>query len=197
MVTLSSDAPERRLSAERITEIRDTLERHRVSTITPAPYQVGQRVYVSDVSALLAHLDALTAELARVAAENAQLRAAVEPGTASAIVAGLFREAERLGHSPASSVHALTYLAGELDRLREVEAERDVLRAALELLSNALKQSPAGSCAVDRWSTGEGYTEHEREIWPQEAIAYDAIVACAALANPASPAPRSAGEPRA
>lgn len=58
-----------------------------------------------------AKLEASDAELVvSLRAEVAQLREALEPGKASAIAEGMFREAERLGHSPFSSKHALTYL---------------------------------------------------------------------------------------
>lgn len=50
--------------------------------------------------------------------EVRRLREALEPGKASAIVAQMFEEAERLGHSPISSKHALTYLVEEIEQWR-------------------------------------------------------------------------------
>lgn len=58
----------------------------------------------------------LTLRASRQEAER--LRECLEPGKASAIVAAMFDEAERLGHNPFSSTHALTYLVGEIERLR-------------------------------------------------------------------------------
>lgn len=52
-----------------------------------------------------------------------QLRVSLEPGKASAIVAGMFEAAQRFGHSPYSSKHALTYLVEEIERLRAALAE--------------------------------------------------------------------------
>lgn len=54
--------------------------------------------------------------------EVERLRECLEPGKASAIISGLFVEAERLGHSPDSSVHASTYLVREVER---ITADRD------------------------------------------------------------------------
>lgn len=70
----------------------------------------------------------LIAALRASRAEVERLRAALEPGKASAIVAAMFDQAERLGHDPYSSKHALTYLVEEVERLRE-DARENYVRA--------------------------------------------------------------------
>lgn len=42
----------------------------------------------------------------------------VTSGTPEAIIEGMFQEAERLGHSPYSSQHALSFFVEEIDGLR-------------------------------------------------------------------------------
>lgn len=73
---------------------------------------LAQHVRPSDREVLL---------LARIA----QLEQAIEPGKASAFVAGMFKAAEERGHSPVSSKHALTFLLEELDaaKIRVAELE--------------------------------------------------------------------------
>lgn len=70
----------------------------------------------------------LIAALRAESAEVERLRAALEPGKASTIVAAMFAQAERLGHDPYSSKHALTYLVEEVERLRE-DARENYARA--------------------------------------------------------------------
>ena len=102
----------------------------------------------------------LTAEQLREArAEVERLRAALEPGTASAIVDGVHREAVRLGYSPYSSKPALTWLVEEVERLR----------AALELYADRGRWSgiPGDAYSNCVFECGEhGYEIAARALQP-------------------------------
>jgi hypothetical protein len=60
-----------------------------------------------------------------------------EPGTSDAIMTALFDEANRLGRNPVSSVHALTYLINEVERLRLLDDRRRSLELSLRELVEA------------------------------------------------------------
>ena len=68
------------------------------------------------------HRDAMSEEEVTVDFENETVEfreVPLEPGKASAIVNGMFREAERLGIYKPTAKHALTQLVEEIERLRE------------------------------------------------------------------------------
>ena len=68
----------------------------------------------------------LLSRLSALEAENERLRASLEPGKAEAIVNKMFEESERLGHSPNSCKHALTFL---LNKIATQAAENAKLKA--------------------------------------------------------------------
>lgn len=73
----------------------------------------------------------LQKQLATCRAEVERLKECLEPGKASAIVNGLFREAERLGFYRPTAKHALTQFVEYVEQLR---AQLATCRAALERL---------------------------------------------------------------
>jgi phosphoglycolate phosphatase-like HAD superfamily hydrolase len=75
--------------------------------------------------------DALTKELAAARAEVERLKECLEPGKASAIVHGMFTEAQRLGFYRPTAKHALTQFVEHVEHLREQLATcRETLLAA-------------------------------------------------------------------
>lgn len=90
------------------------------------------RLYAAEVDRLTKERDNLAAAYENVLKikdqaliERDHLREALEPGKCAAIVDGMWREAERLGHPSTSSRHALSYLVDEIEKLRRVyEAAR-------------------------------------------------------------------------
>lgn len=69
--------------------------------------------------------------------EITNLKECLEPGKASAIVGGLFREAERLGFYKPTAKHALTQFVEEVTSLRQ---QLLTCQAAMEVKDTALKQ---------------------------------------------------------
>lgn len=119
------------------------------------------------IEADVAFIAAARQDVPALVAEVERLRECLEPGKASAIVAAMFDQAERLGHSPFSSIHALTYLVSEVERLREQNdglyaatllfgKERDDLRSVIGILQQDLVR------AAQRLSDAE--TDHEEAM---------------------------------
>lgn len=106
------------------------------------------------------------ADRALLLAEIDRLRECLEPGKASAIVAGMFEVAIRHGHSPYSSKHALTFLDKEILRLRarvaEVEGECGRLRAERERFEHIEAALENAEAAVARLTAAEGEYEKLR-----------------------------------
>lgn len=74
-----------------------------------------------DILALIAYAHELEELLMKAVHERETLRtriAELEPGKVETIMAGMWDEAVRLGHSPVSSRHALSYLVEQIESLR-------------------------------------------------------------------------------
>jgi len=86
------------------------------------------------VSALAEERDQLKLRVGELEKENYQLKECLEPGKASAIVSGLFREAERLGFYQPTGEHALSQFVKEIESLQKQIVG---LRKALDIQNRA------------------------------------------------------------
>lgn len=121
-----------------------------------------ERRLCSHANSDLANLiqSAITEALAEKEREVEQLKLCLEPGKASAIVNGMFKLAEELGHPGGSSIHALTYLRRLIEQLnQQLTAERERTAKLEKLFNESLNGNR--ELAFDREQLGQMV----REIW--------------------------------